>query len=199
MSGSIDAVYDLADRVQQLSDANARHVTKGFRLGDVSLDTIAIHLVDELGEFRREDIYERKVLEAGDLLAIVLHLLYRSGMTLEEVAIAGDLKLSQKFEQPAVSPAPAGLKETSAVSSLSRETTPAEKSEPYSNWRVYFADSDAPYEYSVGAVSADAAVRKAIDSLFYNHPELCQGRDRTFREVLFRRLKANAKVEKSED
>ena len=90
-------VEELDLLVQQLHDVGAKHRRKGFRLNEASLDTMGMHLVDELAELRKAETHNDRVDEAGDVLGVVLHLFYALGLPLSDVAAAAESKLYLRF------------------------------------------------------------------------------------------------------
>lgn len=96
--GDFDRAYKL---VGEYHDLNATH-RKGYRLRDMSrldiLKSAAGELL-ELGDTR--PLSEEESDELGDVFAVLLHLAYASGFTLDQIGAAILDKLPRRFSVPA--------------------------------------------------------------------------------------------------
>lgn len=86
--------------VRHLHDIGAVH-RKGFKLNEVSTDTMFAHLVDELVELRKANTHRECLDEAGDVVGVLLHLLYAMGLPLPDVIEAAAVKLDRRFAMSA--------------------------------------------------------------------------------------------------
>lgn len=90
----------LYDYIGRMKRDNVAHKTKGFRLGEMTLDDQLTHLADEAIEVAHAAPGIDRQMEICDLLGIVIHMAIDAGMTPDHLC-GGELgKLQVRFEHP---------------------------------------------------------------------------------------------------
>ena len=94
-------VQDLDLIVRNLYDKGAYHIKRGFQLGTGTLATATNHFLEESVELQAEvtcnGTYASIIDKAADVLVVYLHLLYKSGVPLQNVINTATVKLDQNF------------------------------------------------------------------------------------------------------
>ena len=92
---------NLGSLIQRLHESGAIHKKRGFSLADTTPQLATNHLLEEVVELQAEctlgGTRETIKQEAADVLAIFMHLLYISSITLEEVINECERKLEATF------------------------------------------------------------------------------------------------------
>jgi NTP pyrophosphatase (non-canonical NTP hydrolase) len=86
--------------VAKLHEDNVMHIRHGFRLKDRSVSDEMDHLLSEVEELRKEldDKNKKQIIEeAADILGIIYHMLYMSGISLDTVSKFAINKLQDIF------------------------------------------------------------------------------------------------------
>lgn len=86
------------DEIKALHKANARHIRKNVRLGEMSANTLCEHMAEELQELK--DAPDDQ-MEWADLFAILVHYAVSEGWDPARLEAQALTKLAARFEMPA--------------------------------------------------------------------------------------------------
>lgn len=91
----------LQDKIDELYRTEAMHIRRGFKITDIDMQGVAVHLIEEAAELldatllsgNSDKIEEEE--EAGDLLGTYLHLLRKARLTMDDVISNAGAKMGR--------------------------------------------------------------------------------------------------------
>jgi phosphoribosyl-ATP pyrophosphohydrolase len=92
------SLIQLEALIHRLHEQGAVHVKRGYSICAATPAVISNHLIEEATELQAACLFEsreQQLEEAGDLLAILVHLLQEHKMTLDQVAVQAIQKINQ--------------------------------------------------------------------------------------------------------